>query len=211
MSTFDTLAGPPSPPTQPKKEPHPIRGLKSGETIDVLPYTGYSKESDLFLPWMWRRFKEDGLIELYFPGMSDTGFPAFVSLMSGGAGIQVVLVVVKDAEGKIIDLMGIATWEQMRMGEATLAHCGFIFLTEYWDHRTSLEAARRIMRLWFDEVKLDTLIGIVAEDNHLAMRFMQRVGWRLAGTLQKLHVYKGKPSNAALWEMTRESFEKGAS
>jgi len=204
MSTLSTLAGE----GEPKRERPKIRGIKDGEWIDVIPYSAhFDPNADKFLPWFWNRLKTDGLVELYFPDGKETGFASFVGLMSSNV-TKVVLVVVKGTDGLVVDTVGIATWDPLKMGMISVGIAGFIFLRDYWERHASLAAARRIMQMWFDELKLNVLLGLIAKDNHLANRFVQRAGWTLQGSLPMLHAYQGEISDSQMWTITREEFEQ---
>jgi RimJ/RimL family protein N-acetyltransferase len=207
MSTLSTLAGTtPTPAPQPKPVREPIRGLREGEWVDVLPYDArFDPMSRHFLWWLWDKLHTSGLLALYYPHDTEASFPEMVKMFSGGT--NVILVVVKNEKGEIQDLLGFATWGPMQLGLAQVGCCGFIFLPDYWQARATSEAATRIMRMWFDESKLDLLVGIIAKDNVLAQRFMSRIGWQLSGSLPNAHLYSGKPSDATIWYMTREAFE----
>lgn len=181
-----------------------------GGTIDVVAYNANSDpNAENFLPWFWQRLRNDGLVSLYFPGSEQTGFAAFVKLFSGTH--SVLLVYRRDLSGEIVDTVGFATLELMQFGQATAAHAGFIFLRDYWDHHSSKEAAERIAATWFGWIdpKLDVVIGIIAEQNVLARRFLQRIGWEHSGNLPYIHHYNGARSDASIWFLTRERFEKG--
>ena len=213
MSTLSTLAG--ASPVADRKAPaapaHPerIRGLKEGEWVDVITYDArLDPNSRHFLFWFWGRLHEAGVLALYFPHDTEASFPEFVKMLSGGT--NVILVLVKDADGKVQDTLGLATWGPMQLGLSQVGCAGFIFLPQYWDAKATSEAARRIEQLWFNEMpaKLDLLIGIIAKDNILAQRFMTRIGWTLSGTLPGCHLYASKQSDATIWYLTREQFEK---
>lgn len=212
MSTFDTLAGPSTPPvngSKVKREPHPIRGVREGETIHAVPYTAYSKDSDYFLSWLWRRLKAANLLELYFPGLGELSFPAMVELFSGARGIKVILILVKNAQGEVVDVLGIATWEPMQIGTVQTCYAGFIFLPEYWDRHSTVEAAKQGMRYWFYEMepRMEVILGVNPEGNHLVQRFLHRLGWTRVGTLPIPQWYEGKPSDTVIWYITRAQFD----
>jgi len=216
MSTLSTLAGGgakeekvvATPVTSITGSRPRIVGLKPGEWVDVIPYNAtLDQNAPQFLFWFWERLQKSGLLKLYFPHSSEGSFPAFVALMSGST--NVILVVVKNEQGEIQDTMGFATWDMMQLGLAMVGCAGFIFLPEYWDARATTEAARRIERMWFDEMPqhLDLLVGIIAKDNLAAQRFMPRIGWTLSGSLPGAHLYAGQPSDATIWYQTRAQFE----
>lgn len=192
------------------KSSTPVRkAIKSeGGTVDVIPYNAnLDKDADKFLAWFWRRLLDDGLIRLYYPDMPEYSFAGFVKLFSGDT--NVTLVVKKNEQGEIVDTIGFATLELMSFGMAMAAHAGFIFLPEYWDQETTKQAAERIMEFWFqsEQPKLDVVIGIIAERNVMARRFLQRIGWTHSGNIPFLHQYQGERSDSSIWYVTRLQFE----
>jgi RimJ/RimL family protein N-acetyltransferase len=219
MSTLSTLAGGTREPEvvatptvtvkpQPTVTRPRIIGLKSGEWVDVIPYNAnLDPNAPQFLFWFWERLQKSGLLALYFPHGTEASFPQFVGMMSGGT--NVILVVVKSESGEVQDTMGFATWGTMQLGLATVGCAGFVFLPEFWDAKATVEAAKRIERLWFDEMPqhLDLLVGIIAKDNVAAQRFMPRIGWSFSGSLPGAHLYAGQPSDATIWYLTRSQFE----
>jgi len=176
--------------------------------IEVIPYNAsLDPNADKFLPWFWNRLKEDGLIALYFPGAEKTGFAAFVKLMSSD--VRVLLVVKKNDAGEVTDTVGFSTIGPMAIGGTMAAYAGFIFLKDYWDRTTTLAAAKTIMDAWFTnpEVNLDVILGVVADNNSLAKRFLQRGGWVHSGTVPFLAEYEGTRCAATFWYITREIWE----
>lgn len=176
--------------------------------ISVVPYNAaLDPNADKFLPWFWNRLKEDGLIGLYFPGAEDTGFSMFVKLLSGET--RVLLVVKQNENGEIVDTVGFSTIGPMAIGGTMAAYAGFIFLKDHWERKTTLAAAKTIMDAWFtnQEVHLDVVMGVVADDNVLAKRFLTQVGWKHAGDIPYLAEYIGNRCAATFWFITREMWE----
>jgi RimJ/RimL family protein N-acetyltransferase len=209
MSDLEKLAGlAAAPMTEPPTPAPPI--IDGDYEIDVVPYHGdLDPNAAYFLHYFWKRLLDDGLMELYFPGMGDKSYCTFVKLFSSATNI--VIVVRKDiATKEIVDTIGFASWDQLRLGVATVGHAGFIFLKEFWNRHTTLAAARRIERYWFDNMPetLDTVMGIIALDNRLAQRFMHNLGWVQAGVLPGMHEYAGKQSDATIWYLTRADFTR---
>ncbi len=201
MSTLSQLAGD-VPVSQPRKpNGHDVSNLS------VIPYNGnYDENAANMLHYLWEKLKADGLVDLYFPGASKTGFCSFVKLFSSAPSVQVLLVVKKDTTGDVTDVIGFATWEPITIGQCVMGHAGFIFLKEFWDRDTTAAAAREIMGHWFSATPLDIAVGIVASTNHLANRFLHRIGWTKVGVLPKLHQFAGTQCDAVIWHMTRENF-----
>ena len=209
MSELTTLAGGGTAPT-PAVTKQPLPPIIDGDyLIDVIPYHGdLDPNSRFFLSYFWQRLHDDGLLDLYFPGAGDKSYCTFVKLFSSNT--RIVIVVRKvPTTGDIVDTIGFATWDALQLGPALVGHAGFIFLKEFWNRHTTLAAAKRIERFWFDDEspRLDMALGIIAEDNRMAQMLMHRLGWVQAGVLPGLHEYAGKPSNATIWYLTREEFE----
>lgn len=210
MSELGTLAGgsaTPAPETPTQKQPPIIDG---DYEIDVIPYHGdKDPNSRFFLSYFWQRLHEDGTLDLYFPGAGDKSYCTFVKLFSSAT--YIVIVVRKDiTTGEIVDTIGFASWDQLQLGAATVGHAGFIFLKEFWNRHTTLAAARRIERYWFDNMPetLDMVMGIIAEANRPAQMLMHRLGWIQAGVLPGMHEYAGKPSDATIWYLQRAEFAR---
>lgn len=210
MSTLAQLVEKPKPPQA--EPPTPLR--EDGDHVEVFPYNAYYDPNGAHwgLTWFWDKLREHGLLKLYYPDLTDDDrlFPTFVRMMSSDS-TKVVLVLLKDSEDKVKDLIGISTWEPMKFGPSTIGHAGFIFRQEYWGRRTTIEAGKKIMEYWFTqaEPRLDVAVGLIARDNLLAQRYVQALGWVESGWLHQGQQYNGKPCDAVIWQYTREQFEKG--
>ena len=177
-------------------------------TVDVIAYNANSDpHAQAFLPWLWNRLVEDGLVGLYFPGAEQTGFAAFVKLFSSDT--NVLLVRKLNDQGEVVDVVGFATLELMPFGMAMAAHAGFIFTKAYWDHKTSKASADEIVRTWFNwsAPRLDVVIGIIADRNVMARRFLQRIGWKHSGNIPLIHQFAGERSDGSIWFITRDMVE----
>lgn len=213
MSSLSQLVEPTRSPKAAEPET-PNRIAYDGDRyVDVIPYNAYFDDKCRhWLFWLYDKLREDDLLRLYYPNVdaSDRSYPMFVRMMSSDT-TQVLLVVLKDKKTEEVQgLVGIATYEKMQFGPSTLGHAGFIFIRQFWDHRTSLEAGQRIMRFWFEEMPqpLDISVGIIAKTNILANRFVQRLGWVRVGELPDCQQYGGEPSDAVLWRVTRKQYEE---
>lgn len=193
-------------------KPTPPTDIRDGDWIvDVIPYHADNDSMAYqMLPWLWKRLKDDGLLDLYYPDLADKSFPTFVKMLSSPV-TRVILVVLRNPEKRdeVKDVIGFATWEPLRFGPATLGHAGFIFLKKYWDRVTSIEAGWRIMEWWFDrnDEPLDVALGLIALTNVLANRYVQRLGWTRMGVLPGCQQYEGKQTDAVQWIMTRAEYE----
>lgn len=174
--------------------------------VRCIPYNAnFDKDADKLLPWLWKQISDDGLVELYFPGQKDLGFASFVKLLSGGE--QVLLVTLCDANNQPQEVIGFVSWGAVLFGQANAALAGFIFLRKYWNHHVSEEAGRETMRYWFDDLKLDVVLGGVAEHNRAANIYLHRLGWKRVGNIPLLHSYEGKQCANVLWYVSRDDYQ----
>lgn len=212
MSTLAQLVEPMGPSATKKAEPPKPEPIRDGDWIvDVMPYHGDNDPNAWqMLPWLWKRLKDDGLLDLYYPAEADKSFCTFAKMLSASL-TRVILVVLRNPDDvtDVKDIIGFATWEPLRFGPALLGHAGFIFLKKYWDRHTSVEAGKRIMEWWFDKnpEPLDVAVGLIAEKNILANRFVQRLGWTRMGDLPGCQEYAGEQCDAIQWRFTRKDWE----
>lgn len=196
----DTTAKPIAPTPIAPKPTAPFTGIR------VIPYSAARHDdAQNFLPWMWEKLKKDNLVEIYFPGQTQTGFVNFCKLMSGDD-TKILLVVTEDAEGNMGDAVGFASAMLMPLGSGTAGMGGFIFFKDFWDGKTSKLAAREIMSHWFRENKFELMLGCIATLNHAAQHFLSQVGWTRIGEIPKMQEYFGKECSGILWQMTKERF-----
>lgn len=206
MSDLDTLAGSGTPSVRPNGGEKPKHPSLPPEVM-VIPYNAATDpDADKLLPYLWGKLKEDGLLGLYFPRAPETCFAGFVKMFSS-LDQHVLLVVLKNEQGEPDKAMGFVSWGSTVFGNAKAALSGFIFLKEFWNHHTSEAAAHEIMRYWFEESKLDVVIGNVAQSNKLARQFLLRLGWKHGGDIPMLQTWNGRQDTASLWYVTREEWE----
>jgi RimJ/RimL family protein N-acetyltransferase len=182
----------------------------AGKHVEVYPYNAHNDpNASLYLPWLWKRLKDDGLIDLYFPNFADKSFATFAAMLSGGAQILIVALV-DDETGLATDTIGFASWTPMLLGLATVGNAGFIYLKDYWEQSITLAAGRRIEKMWFEDMpdKLDLAVGIIAKDNVLARRYLNRLGWRKCGELPGIQQYAGVQGDGEIWFTTRTQYEQ---
>jgi|SRR5580765_4803845 len=199
-------------------------------TIHVFHYNARldtTGKSLLFVQWMYDQCERDGLLDLYFPQITDDDRRAnrallFNDLMSSGSAV-LVLRDTGDPDNR--EFVGFATGSTLSMGIGKqVGNCGFVFLKKFWDRTTTMQAASRIMQLWLDGVPLrdgegnsvpgqwlfpplDVLVGFVADTNRLAMQFMHRMGWtEMLPHIPGTHFYNGAPADTVQWIITREDF-----
>lgn len=199
MSTLSQLA-PQADPTR-ESTPRP----PTARRVSVVPYNASDHaDAHQFLPWLWQKLKEEGLTELYFPaGGADTGFADFVKVFSGQASVLLAL----QMEGENAkELIGFVTYTPVQFGHAKSAFGGFVFFREFWDAKTSDAAGRAVLQHWFTVDKLDVVMGATPEPNHLAVRYILRLGFERACVIPGLHAFKGNSCAAVITYFTKERF-----
>src|SRR5262249_48872442 len=177
--------------------------------VDVVFYHGDGDpNAEKALPYFWRKLMEDDLLKLYYPSDTDRSFCTFVKMVSSPL-TRCLFVVIKNRDHDVKDFMGIATWEPLHMGPALVGHAGFIFLKTYWDRHITIAAGKRIMECWFEEFPepLDVAVGLIAEDNILANRYVQSLGWTKLGKLPNCQQWGGVPSDAVIWRVTKDDYQ----
>lgn len=197
MGTLDTLAG-----------TNTIDIKTHQPAVRVIPYNSiYDPQADAFLPYMWKRMQKDDLVEYYFPGQRDTGFASFARLMSGDGNVALV---VTDSDSHQWDqtIAGFITWTSSRMGSADVAIAGFIFFREFWDHKTTDEAARVSFNYWFTDGGFQSVLGVCPALHSAAIMYNRRIGLREIGRIPEAHLFKGVPCDAVLYCLTRKEWSK---
>lgn len=213
MSLLERLVDQPSTsrPTHPARD----RIMEGSWVLDVVPYTASAdKNAHQFLPWFWQRLRDEGLIELYFPGMAETSFGEFASLFTA-PGVKKLLFLLKDPSTldndlpTVVDCIGFATWSPMEWGGQQVGNCGFIFFRDYWDRATTVKGCHRAMQYWFHEMEpsLDVCLGLNPAGNVLVQRFLPKIGWTRVGQLPIPQYYDGKYSDMVVWYITRRQFD----
>ncbi len=194
MGTLDMLAGTNAAPA--------MAGTR------IVPYNSiYDPQADAFLPYLWKRMQKDDLTEYYFPGQKDTGFASFVRLFSGDGNVALVIT---DDPGHQWDktVAGFITWTSSRMGSADVAIAGFIFFREFWNHKTTDDAAVKAFNWWFNEGGFQTVLGVCPSLHQVAIRYNKRIGLKEIGRIPGAHLFDGKPCDAILYALTKQDWEK---
>jgi RimJ/RimL family protein N-acetyltransferase len=207
MSTLSTLAGS-TERSLPTKHVE-VKPRAEGDYIDVIQYDArFDQNAAQALPYFWQRLRDAGLLELYYPGAAQHSFAQFVRLLSGD--VQIILFVLKGQDDVVKDFIGLATWAPLDFGGTLVGNAGFLFLPEYWDRPTTIEAARRGMRYWFEEMtpRLNLALGMNPAGNILVQRFLHGLGWSRVGSLPIPQFYGGKMSDMVIWYYTREMYER---
>ena len=146
MSLLDTLSG-----TATAAAPVASVQPAASSRVSVIPYNAArDPEADAFLSWLWRRMKTDELVDLYFPGQLETGFPSLVEMFSKPTGAA--LFKLDDTESTQWNdrIPGFITWSVQQFGHAPVLIAGFIFFREFWDRKTTSEAGEAAFKFWFD-------------------------------------------------------------
>jgi len=196
MSTLDVLAGLTPPPT-----------LQAPEIGFVLYDARNDPQAPDFLPYIWRRMQKDDLVDYYFPGQKDTGYATFVRMMSGDANVALVTVP-DDSHQWDKTITGFISWTPLHLGAAEMIVAGFIFFREFWDHKTTDQAARGAFDLWFRNTSAENVIGVCPSDHIVALRYNRRIGLKEIGRIPNGHLFKGKVCDAVLVCITRAEWEK---
>lgn len=173
----------------------------------VLPYNHATRDHfpEAFLPSMYFRMKEEGLLPLVFPQAEPLHLNHVVQYLAD----KPILVVFKKPEYTVA---GLGWLYQVEGPEgARKGSVGFAFFREFQGRHLARQAARLALRWWMTEGKIDAIFGTVAVHNRIAENFARRVGFNVVGTIPYWFATPEKKFMAArLMLVTKEDFEREA-
>ena len=211
MSTLAVLAGASEPQemvvTTTVHEP-----AKSTGEIEVIPYNAcLDSLADRLLPWLWQKLQTDDLVDLYFPGQTQTGFATLVRMFSGDANVAMFKIAKPASDTLDAMLPGFITWTPIPMGACSIISAGFVFFKQWWGHGLPDAAGAAAFKFWFtQEPRIDIVLGFCPALHRLAIAYNERIGLHEIGRIPKAHLFRGKPCDAIEFAITREEWEAKA-
>jgi [ribosomal protein S5]-alanine N-acetyltransferase len=111
------------------------------------------------------------------------------------------------AEGdKVIGNVGIRKPDP----DAGVAELGFELVPEYWGNGYGTEAAARMLRFAFDELKVHRVSAHCIAENTASARVLERIGMRWEGTLRESEFFKGRWWDVRLFGALQEDWRGGS-
>jgi len=183
---------------------------ESGATYEivVLPYLADSDElGSVRLPVFWQRLHEEGIFELFFHDHPDMSFSRFVRSLTQPD--DLIFMIGKSWSDGRIEHMGMATLSQILDNSLTKrAVAGFLFFKAYWNHRDADEAGRKVISMWFNELKLKTIAGLTPKVNRPALAYIHRLGFVSIGEMPDFCLFKGRSVPATVSYLTPALFSE---
>ena len=215
MSLLDTLAGTDEAATThpktlttgvPVKSSAPSPSTKPHVTV-IQYNANLDPQADAFLSWLWQRMKKDELVDLYFPGQTETGFTSLVQMFAGSA--QAALFDTNNGSDQWDKrIPGFITWSIQQFGSAPVLIAGFIFFREFWDHKTTDDAGAAAFEHWFTKTKVEEVLGVCPAQHHAAIRYNKRVGLHERMRLKNCALFKGNPCDAIIFGISRDEWNE---
>lgn len=159
--------------------------------------------SDIQLLGIYFKMLKHRLVNrVFIQGEADTP-EKFIEVMKNSR--NAVNIVVND-DGECLVLSWLNKWG---FNNAFVHHC---FFPEVWGEK-SVEIGKMVLKYWFDMKKengepiLDVIMGKTPENNRLAVKFIQRMGFTIVGTVPKIcYDVKSKKKIGAIFSyIQRES------
>ena len=115
---------------------------------------------------------------------------------------------IQDREtGKIIGSIGLE--EDKFRPDVKSKELGYSLAEDYWGRGLMTEAAGRIIRYAFDELKLDVLMIRTGESNIRSQRVIEKCGFEYEGTLRRTYrIYDGSIREVRCYSMLSEEYRR---
>jgi hypothetical protein len=173
------------------------------EDATMVPYVEGNPSkvfSDEFLFFLYSRCKEDGLLDVLFPGMPLVTPARFVAYLKD----RPVLVGLVKPDFEVAGFGFI--YEVQGEDGARKGTIGFAFFKKWWGTGNPLEIARLALQWWFTEAKYSIIFGTTRWTNRIAWRFAQKLGFQSVGRVPKFFSKNGQLEDMHLMWVTPETF-----
>ena len=118
--------------------------------------------------------------------------------------------IVHKATGSVIGSIGLEP-DRIRTNIKS-RELGYSLAEDYWGEGLMTEAARRVIRYAFENLKLAVLMIRPGDANHRSQRVIEKCGFVYEGTLRRAYrIYDGSLRETRVYSMLREEYESGAS
>jgi RimJ/RimL family protein N-acetyltransferase len=177
--------------------------IYQSERVHLVPYVEGSPSNifhEDFLFLLHRQCKEEGILDLLFPGMPFVTVARFVAYLKD----RPVLVGLIKPENRVVGFGFL--YEVEGNEESRKATVGFCFFREWWGTPEIRELSRLCLKYWFRETKLKVLFGTTLWRNRLAWRFARNLGFESIGRVPRFFYKDGKLEDCNFLYLTPENF-----
>lgn len=90
----------------------------------------------------------------------------------------------------------------------TVGEIGYVLNRAFWGKGYMPEAAKELLRLSFEELKLMRVFAFHDEDNQKSGRVMEKIGMMVEGVIPNARLLKGKVVTDVSWGITKEKWQE---
>jgi RimJ/RimL family protein N-acetyltransferase len=148
------------------------------DEVVLSPYVdGQAEWPDDFLVSIYRMMKQDGTLEVVFPGITDLTLNGFVGYLKD----KPLLTCVRKSD---MNVMGFAfLWGIEGEKPHRKASLGFVYFKPFWGTSLIRQTSRLALQWWFNELGIEVLYGATLKSNRLARRFAAELGFLKMGDM----------------------------
>lgn len=129
----------------------------------------------------------------------------FIGWQEGEPRHKFQFAIILPAENRLIGNCGI----RKKTPDAWEADIGFELDPAYWGHGYATEAARELLALGFDELKLHRIWASCLAENIASAHVLQKIGMRLEGRLRENEWMKGRWWDTLLYGILEHEWREG--
>lgn len=185
----------------------------STDRVFLLPYSPSqppfcSAEGELqdMLSYLYKRTKDDGLLDVLFTGMEPPSKDRFIHMLWPK---PMVVAFLRKDDGAAPEAIGYGWLMEIEGDPGTRkANFGFTMFKQYWGTEEIRDAAKLSLRWWFEEMRCDVLFGPTLRRNLLAQHFAEEMGFRKVAEIPMFFCGSNGLETCVLVSMTKEEFRR---
>jgi RimJ/RimL family protein N-acetyltransferase len=172
----------------------------------VIPFSpGSLVYRDGMLSTLYYKTKELGRLEYTMCGDNPT-HDQFIRSFDESKRVTQVLCEVENygTPEEVVHPVGYSWVEAPRgVDGARAALCGFAFIKR---SRYMIDLGMLGVAYWMEGLKIDVVHGVMLEENKVAQRFAEKIGFKRQALVPKFHFYKGKLVSAVSMSLEKNDF-----
>lgn len=174
----------------------------------LVPWSPYAEglSTEYMMVDVWARMHREELYGIVFhenPKMSLAQFIQFFS--RDNVLVQLCVDVSNPLDPHIAGMVWLADFEQLPSHRRGVG--SFLFFKDYWSPRWTTTFGKMALDYWFNDLKLDCLLGLTPKLNRAAQRYSRRLGIRYIAELPNYTSFNGQPATGLLAMLTRAEYE----
>lgn len=171
--------------------------------------TPYLEQEGIFSPDnlvpIYRRLKDEGLCDVVFHDNPDMNLRGFLDFF-GSRDVRMQIINTTDA-GQFVDMAAIAWLANMEQyGDRIKAVGAFCVFKDYQTPVLTSPMAKMLFEYWFEQLKVDIVIGLTPALNRLSVRFIKRIGFQELCRIPGYSRYKGEYTDCVETILTKDRY-----